>query len=603
MSIPHLDRVLQLVAEQQNSNDDDTYLSETARLREEIFLLHTLMDTIPDQIYFKDRNSRFTRINSAEAKVFGLTSPSEAVGRSDFDYFSAEHAEQAFRDEQEIVRTGLPLVNIEEKETKPDGSVRWVSTTKMPLRNTEGRIIGTFGVSRDITRRKEFEEQLERQAFYDGLTEMPNRTLFTNRLHHLFRREHGLESGRPFAVLYLDVDRFKGINDSFGHEAGDDLLKQIARRLERCVRASDTFARLGGDEFTALLEDVHGEADATRVAAKIHEELSEPFFVRDVEVFATASVGIAVSGSHYKQPEDMLRDAHTAMYRAKADGRARHQVFDFAMHERAVSLLALETDLRRAIERQEFVAFYQPVVDMTTHTLRGFEALVRWQHPVRGLLMPDVFVPVAEETGMIGAIGKWILTECCRQLRVWQERYPRVPALHISVNISTRQLVEADAPAQILEILAETRLDPQSLNLEITESTLMQNLGTSAQALQRLHDAGLRIHIDDFGTGYSSLSYLQNLPIDGLKIDRSFVSRLDEAPAQVEIVRAIVSLAQNLGLSVIAEGVETLPQANALRALNCKHAQGFLFSRAVPAAEAEQIIVHGLIPDSSRHSR
>ena len=594
MSTFQIGRLLHLPGPEQNSNEDVSDASETARLKEEIFLLQTLMDTIPDQIYFKDRSSRFTRINAAEAQVFGLSAPSEAVGRSDYDYFSPEHAAQAFHDEQEIVRTGVPLVNVEEKETKPDGSVRWVSTTKMPLRNTEGRIIGTFGVSRDITQRKEFEEQLERQAFYDVLTRMPNRALFMNRLQHLFWKEHGSESGRLFAVLYLDVDRFKGVNDGFGHQAGDELLKQIARRLEKCVRPSDTLARLGGDEFTALIEDVHNEVDATRIAAKINQELSKPFYLGEVEVFATASIGIALSSSHYKQPEDMLRDADTAMYRAKSDGRSRHQVFDFAMHERGMSLLRLETDLRRAIERHELVVFYQPVVDITTQTLHGFEALVRWQHPTRGLMTPDAFVPIAEETGMICAIGNWVMLECCRQMRVWQDLYPRTPALHISVNVSTRQLSEADVPAQVLAILNETGLDPRSLSLEITESALMQNLSTSAEVLQRLHDMALTIHIDDFGTGYSSLSYLQNLPIDALKIDRSFVARLQEGPTQIEIVRAIVSLAQNLGMGVIAEGVETLAQANALKALNCKHAQGFLFSRPVPAAEAGQIIVHGL---------
>lgn len=598
MSTAQLDRVPLLSAPEQNSppqeQEDVTHPSETARLKEEVFLLQTLMDTIPDQIYFKDRNSRFTRINPAEAKLFGLSSPSEAVGRTDFDYFTVEHAAQAFHDEQEIVRTGLPLVNVEEKETKPDGSIRWVSTTKMPLRNTEGRIIGTFGVSRDITQRKYFEEQLELHAFSDLLTQLPNRALFMNRIRHLFRGHEGSESARLFAVLYLDVDRFKSINDGFGHQVGDDLLKQIARRLERCVRANDTLARLGGDEFAALLEDIQSEVDATRVATKINEALTEPFVLSDVEVFATASIGIALSSSHYKQPEDMLRDADTAMYRAKSAGRSRHQVFDFAMHQRAVSLLRLENDLRRAIERQELVTFYQPVVDITTQTLLGFEALVRWQHPTQGLLMPDAFVPIAEETGMICAIGKWILAECCRQMRDWRDLYPRTPALHMSVNVSTRQLVEADVTAEVIAVLAETGLAPSALSLEITESALIQNLDTTAEVLRKLHDLGLKIAIDDFGTGYSSLSYLQKLPIDALKVDRSFVSRLDEAPAQIEIVRAIVSLAQNLGMDVIAEGVETMAQADALRALNCKRAQGYLFSRPVPAAEAEQLIIYGL---------
>ena len=269
--------------------------AEIARLREEVFLLETLMDTIPDSIYFKDRSSRFTRINKAAATSYGLSDPNQAIGRSDFDYFTDEHATQAYRDEQEIVRTGLPLVNVEEKETRSEGDDRWVSTTKMPLRDTEGRIIGTFGVSRDITQRKHFEEQLERQAFFDPLTQMPNRALFMNRLQHLFHRaRRSSEGGSLFAVLYLDVDRFKGINDGLGHLAGDELLKDVARRLEKCIRPSDTLARLGGDEFVALLEDIHSEIDATRVADRINKDLATPFVLNDQEVYATVSVGIMV---------------------------------------------------------------------------------------------------------------------------------------------------------------------------------------------------------------------------------------------------------------------------------------------------------------------
>jgi len=571
--------------------------AEIARLREEVFLLESLMDMLPDSIYFKDRESRFTRVNRATAMLFGVEEPNEVIGRTDFDYFTDEHAAKAYRDEQEIVRTGLPLVNVEEKETKPDGSIRWVSTTKMALRDTAGKIVGTFGVSRDISQRKQFEEQLEQQAFFDPLTRLPNRALFMNRLQHLFQRTKRAEGGaRLFAVLYLDVDRFKGINDGLGHQAGDDLLKEVARRLEKCVRPSDTLARLGGDEFTALLEDISTEIDATRVAERINKELAQPFFLHDHEVFATVSVGIALSSSQYDRPEDMLRDADTAMYRAKANGRSRHQVFDVDMHQRAVSLLRLETDLRRAIERQELVAYYQPIVDLETKALRGFEALARWKHPTRGLIMPDVFIPVAEETGQIAAIGDWMLAEACRQMRVWQDRHPRNPPLHISVNVSTRQLAHANVPEQVERILNETGLHPSSLTLEITESALMQNLTTSAAVIQKLNAMAIRLHIDDFGTGYSSLSYLQNFPIHTLKVDKSFVTRMGDAPKQGEIVRAIVSLAQNLGMEVTAEGVETADQAQTLQSLNCTSAQGYLFSRPVPADEAERIIVDGLAP-------
>jgi diguanylate cyclase (GGDEF)-like protein/PAS domain S-box-containing protein len=567
-----------------------------ARLREEVFLLETLMENSPDSIYFKDLDSRFTRINRYAATRFGLKEPALAIGRTDFDYFTAEHAAKALRDEQEIVRTGLPLVNVEEKETRPDGGIRWVSTTKMPLRDTEGKIIGTFGISRDITQRKEFEDQLQHQAFFDTLTQLPNRALFTNRLQHLFHRARRAHANLMFAVLYLDVDRFKGVNDSLGHQAGDELLNEIARRLERCVRPSDTLARLGGDEFTVLLEDIASEVDATRVADRIQKDLAVPFMVQGHELFSSASVGIALSSSHYERPEDMLRDADIAMYRAKANGRSRHQVFDVDMHQRAVSLLGLETDLRRAIERHEFVPYYQPIIDLATRTLRGFEALARWRHPTRGLVMPDVFIPVAEETGLIGPIGDFMLVESCRQMRKWQSLYQRNPALSISVNVSTRQLAQAGMADQVRRVLLETGLDPASLTLEITESALMQNLKNGAAVIQRLHDMQVRLHIDDFGTGYSSLSYLHNFPIHTLKVDKSFVSRMEEAPNQAEIVRAIVSLAQNLGMEVTAEGVETRAQADALQGLQCTNAQGFLFSRPLPADEAERLIVDGLPP-------
>ena len=569
------------------------HLREIGQLRDEIWFLQTLMDTLPDQVYFKDTQSRFTRINSAQARVFGIDDPVQAMGRTDFDYFTEEHASRAFRDEQEIMRTGIPLVNVEELETKPDGTQRWISTTKLPLRDSEGNVVGTFGVSRDISQRKEFEVQLERQAFFDSLTKLPNRALFMDRLRHLFQRFRRANGELLFAVLYLDVDRFKGINDGLGHQAGDDLLCEIALRLERCVRPSDTLARLGGDEFTALLEDIKSESDATRVAERINTELSAPFVLRGHELFATVSVGIALSNTKYERPEDMLRDADIAMYRAKANGRSRHQVFDVEMHERAVVLLRLETDLRRALERHEFVAYYQPIINLETRTLRGFEALVRWNHPTRGLIMPDVFIPVAEETGLIGGIGTWMLEEACRQMRVWQLRYPRDPALCISVNVSTRQLAQVTVVEHVARVLAETGLDPATLTLEITESALMQNLSTSAAVIARLHDMAVHLHIDDFGTGYSSLSYLQNFPIHTLKVDRSFVSRMNGVPGQDEIVRAIVSLAQNMGMQVTAEGVETHAQADALQGLNCTNAQGFLFSRPVPADEAERMIIDG----------
>lgn len=574
-------------------------LSENEREREalerEIFLFKTLMDTIPDSVYFKDRESRFRWVNRYTLEKFGTQDVRDVVGKTDFDVFTADHASQAFRDEQEIVRSGRALVNVEERETHPDGLAHWVSTTKMPLRDPYGRIVGTFGVSRDITERKRAEEQLAQQAFYDPLTQLPNRALFMDRLDHLIRRARRRGGKRfLFAVVFLDLDRFKGVNDSMGHQAGDNLLTQIARRLETCIRPGDTLARLGGDEFTILLEDIRSEADAIRVAERIHRGLATPFNLNGTDIFSGASVGIALSSTGYDQPEDMLRDADIAMYRAKSGGRSRHEVFDSEMHKRAVALMQLETDLRRAIERNEFRVYYQPIVDLNTGSLQGFEALVRWEHPQRGLVMPDVFIPLAEETGLIGPIGLWVLRESCRQMRDWHKRFPSKPRLRISVNLSTRQLGQADLVDQVQTILRQTDLEAKYLILELTESALMQNLKVGADVIRQLHDLDVRLNIDDFGTGYSSLSYLQSFPVDTLKVDRSFVSRMNHEHSQSEIVRAIIALAQNLGMSVTAEGVETQDQVDALRLLNCKSGQGYFFARPMPALDVERLLVDGI---------
>ena len=578
---------------------------EIPRLEVETFLLETLMDNVPDAIYFKDRDSRFTSINRCQAARFGIASPALAVGRTDFDFFTDEHAAQARRDEQEIIRTGQPLVNVEEKETLPNGEFRWVSTTKLPLRDRKGNIVGTCGISRDITERKKTEEQLQHRAFYDPLTDLPNRALFTDRLQHLFQRARRSLGSPLFAVLYLDLDRFKAINDSLGHQAGDEFLIITARRLNRCLRPGDTLARFGGDEFTVLLDDIHSEADATGVADRIHRELAAPLEVRGCEAFTSVSVGIALSSAGYECPEDMLRDADTAMYRAKAGGRGRHQVFVGDMHQRAVFALHLETDLRRAVEREEIVPYYQPLVDLDTGAVVGFEALARWRHPTRGMVMPDLFIPVAEETGMVGMIGEWMLAKACRQVREWQCKYSRWSTLGISVNVSGRQLSQGGVAADVERVLRATGLDPQCLTLEITESALMDNLSVGAGVVQRLHAMSVGLHLDDFGTGYSSLAYLHSFPVQALKIDRSFINRMGRAPHQSAIVKAIVSLAHNLGMDVVAEGIETRAQVEALRALGCRRGQGFLFSEPLPADQAERLLdssVAGPFTDDSRSS-
>jgi diguanylate cyclase (GGDEF)-like protein/PAS domain S-box-containing protein len=572
----------------------DEVIANTPRLEVETFLLETLMDNVPDAIYFKDRDSRFTSINRCQAARLGIAGPALAVGRTDFDFFTDEHAAQALRDEQEIIRTGQPLVNVEEKETLTNGEFRWVSTTKLPLRDRQGNIVGTCGISRDVTERKKAEEQLQHRAFYDPLTDLPNRALFIDRLQHLFNRRRRSLGSPMFAVLYLDLDRFKAINDSLGHQAGDELLVIIARRLNRCLRPGDTLARFGGDEFTVLLDDIRSEADATGVADRIHQELAAPLELRGREAFTSVSVGIALSSAGYECPEEMLRDADTAMYRAKMGGRARHQVFTGDMHQLAVSSLRLETDLRHAVERREIVPFYQPVVDLDSGAVVGFEALARWRHPSQGMLMPDLFIPVAEETGLVMELGESMLAEACRQVREWQRRYPLWSKLAISVNVSGRQISQAGFAADVERVLRATDLDPACLTLEITETALMHNLSVGASVVQRLAAMSVGLHLDDFGTGYSSLAYLHSFPVQALKVDRSFVNRMDREPQQSAIVKAIVSLAHDLGIEVVAEGVETSAQVAALRALRCRRGQGFLFSAPLPADQAERLLASGL---------
>jgi diguanylate cyclase (GGDEF)-like protein len=441
----------------------------------------------------------------------------------------------------------------------------------------------------DITDRKRAEERLLYDAFHDALTGLPNRALFIDHLKLSVERAKRRKD-RQFAVLFLDFDRFKIINDSLGHMVGDQLLVGIARRLEACLRPGDTVARLGGDEFTVLLEDLNDTREAIEVAERLQQTLSLPFNLKGSEVFTTVSIGIALSTIGYEHAEEVLRDADTAMYRAKLNGKARHELFDKAMHASAMTLLQLETDLRRAIERKEFVLHYQPIVALETGVIRGFEALVRWQHPERGFISPIDFIPIAEETGLIIPIGQWVLEEACRQIRKWQDQFPQHPPLQISVNLSGKQFTQANLIEQISRLLRETEIDPHTLKLEITESMMMENIDTAINMLEQLRRLGIELSMDDFGTGYSSLSYLHRFPISTLKIDRSFVSRMTSNNENAEIVRTIVMLARNLDMNIVAEGVETEGQLAQLKSLECEYGQGYFFSKPVAAEGAARLL-------------
>jgi diguanylate cyclase (GGDEF)-like protein/PAS domain S-box-containing protein len=474
-----------------------------------------------------------------------------------------------------------------------DGTFRWVLCRGLAVRNGGGKASRIAGSLTDITPRKQTENQLLHDALHDTLTDLPNRALFMDRLgraiEHSKRHEDYL-----FAVLFLDLDRFKVVNDSLGHEIGNQLLIAIAQRLQACIRAEDTVARLGGDEFVILLEGIEGTSDATRVADRIQKELTCPFDLAGHEMFATASIGIALSTTGYQRSEDILRDADTAMYRAKALGKSRYEMFDTSMHAHAVALLQLETDLRRAIERQEFELHYQSIVSLRNNKLSGFEALIRWQHPQRGMVSPGEFIPVAEETGLIIPIGWWVLGEACRQMQVWHQQFPIHPPLTISVNLSVKQLMQPDAVDRVKQVLQKTGLTPNSLKLEITESSIMENAEITIAMLHQLKALGVQLSIDDFGTGYSSLSYLYRFPLDTLKIDRSFINKMDVELEKLELVRTIATLAWNLSMDIVAEGVETKKQLLQLKGLGCEYAQGFLFSRPVDQTKAEQLIVERL---------
>lgn len=470
--------------------------------------------------------------------------------------------------------TTFPVLLISDMVEGPDGPVA---------------IVTTCG---NLTEQRRAEHQLIDDALHDPLTGLANRALL---IHHL---ERSLGRARRqknylFAVLLLNIDRFQVINDSLGHSFGDLLLVSVARRLHACLRPTDAFARLSGDEFAILAEDISKEIGATRVANRMRGLLAAPFIIDGQEVFVSASIGIAVSSSGYTQPDQLLRDANLALRRAKARGESSHEIFDTAMHQNAVTLLQLETDLRRAVERREFRTFYQPIVALDTGRVTGMEALVRWEHPSRGLLIPKDFLAVAEEIGLIQEIGWWVLREACTQTCKWQSMESVSPALTLSVNLSRKQFTQPDAVKKIGNILEETGLDAEKLMLEMTETAIMNDAEPALRMLSQLKTLNVQIHMDDFGTGYASLSYLHRFPIDTLKIDRSFVVDMDIRPGASEIVRTIVALAKNLNMRVIAEGIETKEQLTELKNLECNLAQGNYFCRPVePAAATAFLLDH-----------
>jgi diguanylate cyclase (GGDEF)-like protein len=596
--------------------ESEASLAEAQRVAN---LGHWDYDAIQDRLHWSDQIYR----------IFGVAK--RQFGASFKDYFERVHPEDLHilvRLSEEELFTGQP-VPMEHRIIRPDGEVRTVQfrlqllfdeapASTIDLTSEQqgegdqskeflkhlmdavtrqrgqrgGRLVRVVGTVQDITERKALEQQLEHQALHDPLTDLPNRTLFLDRLEQALAWDERREG--KVKVLFLDLDNFKLINDSLGHALGDELLVRVARRLKACVRKQDTLARFGGDEFTVLIEGPTGAlGNALLVSERIIEELQAPFLLGDQEVFVTASIGISSSTSA-TLPEELLRNADTAMYRAKAAVRPSYEVFDPSMHTNALERLEVETELRRAIEREEFSIYYQPVVDTVTGKLACLEALLRWEHPERGLLLPDEFIPLAEETGLIVPIGKWVMKEVSLQAHTWQEEFTYDPPLRISTNLSARQLQHPTLVQEITEILQESGADLKGIELEITENAAMRYEDFVLRKLKGLKRLGVSLAIDDFGTGYSSLSHLNRLPIDAIKIDRSFIEKLGKDPKARKITEATISLAKALKLRVIPEGVETTEQLAQLRELGCRLAQGYYICEPLPSEEATAFIVNNL---------
>jgi len=470
-----------------------------------------------------------------------------------------------------------------------DGSYRWMRSRGKALRNPQGQPYRMAGSMTDVTEYHLIQEQILHDALHDAMTGLPNRVLMMDRLGQALiqrvRRPH-----RLFAVLFLDVDRFKVINDSLGHFAGDQLLMGIGQRLLSCIRAEDTVARLGGDEFAILVTDLSAPEQAIEIAERILLALSRPFLLDGHEVFTSASIGIAFPTAESTTAEELLRDADTAMYRAKSLGKARYEVFSMAMRAQSIALMQTENDLRRAAERNEFLVYYQPIVDLACQRIVGFETLLRWQHPQRGIVSPSEFMTIAEETGLILPISWWVMAQACQQMQRWGQQFPQSTKLSISVNLTGRHFQQTNLIPQLEAILSETGFPPERLRLEVTEGVLIENKEVAIAALEQIRAMGIGVYMDDFGTGYSSLSYLHRFPIDTLKIDRTFIAPLDHEDHSLTIVHTIIALAQALQLTVVAEGIETQGQCHMLQRMGCTYGQGYFFARPLPTAKVEELL-------------
>jgi diguanylate cyclase (GGDEF)-like protein/PAS domain S-box-containing protein len=539
--------------------------------------MDNLLSTTDERVYFKDLQSRFLLVSAGWiAAVAPGRSVEEVIGKTDFDLFSKKHAAAAFKDEQQIIRTGEPVVGKLERETFHDRPHNWVSSTKMPLRDARGQIIGTFGISRDVTAQVKAENALAYQILHEPVTGLANRAGLMSRL---FQALAALERqpGR-LAVLFVDLDHFKAINDAFGHDAGDQVLAEVGRRLSLLSRNADTVARLGSDEFIVLCAALRDDDDVGLIADRIIQGIRVPYVEDRRDLSVTCSVGIVVTSDSLAEPEQLIRDADEAMYEAKETGRDRYRFYDSAQRiPTGASLLLAE--LSCAIEGEELYLLYQPLFSLKDKALIGVEALVRWHHPERGVVLPDDFIPFAEQHGLIGKIDSFVLDEACRQFSEWTTRDGWPTGFTMSVNVSGAELSDPEFVDRVTEVIRRHDIAPAGLCLEMTETAFVGEWGDIQETLSALSKLGVRVALDDFGTGYSSLAHVQRMKVDVLKIDRSFVAKIDRSPRDREIVGAVMAMSHALGITVVGEGIETNHQLDTLAKLGCDQGQGFLFSR------------------------
>ena len=557
----------------------EEYLKAEQHWTAERALLRAMLDQVPDYLFVKDTSSRFVVANRAVAADLGRT-PEELIGKTDFDLHPIEFARKFYADEQRVVSTGEPLLGFEESIMSIDGTRKWLSASKVPLRDEDGVIQGIVGVCRDVTERKQAEDQIHFLAHHDALTGLPNRVLLMDRIGQALLQAQ--RNGTAVTVVFIDLDNFKLVNDSLGHSAGDTLLKTVAARMVDCVRASDTVVRIGGDEFVILLPNQPSPDPDGELLTKLRASIAEPITIEDQLFRVTSSIGVASYPADGTDGETLLMNADTAMYQAKEKGRDSFQHYTAEMNLGTQERRVLQEGLRLAVARNEFALLYQPQIDLRSGRIFAVEALVRWHHPTLGVVPPAKFIPMAESTGLIVPLGDWVLHEACRQNKAWQNS--GLPPITVSVNVSARQFRDGSWVKRVANALRSTGLEPKYLELELTESLLMQDVQQAIRTMNELQALGVRFSIDDFGTGYSSLSALKSFPVARLKIDQSFVRNLPNDANDRSIATAMISLGQQLQMRVIAEGVETAEQLAFLADNKCDEIQGFHFSKPINAA-------------------